>query len=66
VAHWFKSLTVKSDDLILTLRPTWWKEKTDCCKLAFDLHLCERGVTLKHMHFLKSELKTIVYLLCIL
>lgn len=30
--------------------PMWWKERTDLCKLSFDLHLCIPWHPCEHIH----------------
>lgn len=39
MAQWIKELAAKLEGLSLNPQVTWWKERTDSCKLSFDLHI---------------------------
>lgn len=40
MAQWVKALTAKPENLSSIPGPTWWKKRTDSCKLSSDLHMC--------------------------
>lgn len=51
MAPWVKALASKSGDLSSIPGPhvVWWKERTDSCKLPFDLH-ASAVLSVPHTH----------------